>query len=141
MKVFLDTNVFLDYFQHRDQYKAVSNLLDAVEDGRIKAVISVGGIYTLTYLVRMELKRKGIYRPDQTSRLRAVLNGVVELATVKGLSHKKACRAINDLNFDDIEDSFQHQCAVESKCDILITINKKTLQWFRNSSDDTARVC
>ena len=74
MKVFLDTNVFLDYFQHREQYKAVSYLLNAVEDGRIKAVISVGGIYTLSYLVRMELKKKGIYRPEQTLRLREILN-------------------------------------------------------------------
>lgn len=125
MKVFLDTNVFLDYFQHREQYKAVSYLLNAVEDGRIKAVISVGGIYTLSYLVRMELKKKGIYRPEQTLRLREILNGVVELAMVKGISHKMTCRAINDKGFDDIEDSFQHQCAVESMCDIIITINKK----------------
>ena len=53
MKVFLDTNIFLEYFQRRKQYKSVSSI------------------------------------------------------------------------FDDLEDSFQHQCAIKAKCDVLITINKK----------------
>ena len=55
MKVFLDTNIFLEYFERRQQYKAVSQLLSAVEDGQLKAVVSAGCIYTLAYLVRMEL--------------------------------------------------------------------------------------
>ena len=45
MKVFLDTNVFLEYLERRRQYQAVSQLLSAIEDGRIKAVVSVGGIF------------------------------------------------------------------------------------------------
>ena len=32
MKVFLDTNIFLEYLQRRRQYEAVSQLLSAVED-------------------------------------------------------------------------------------------------------------
>ena len=32
MKVFLDTNIFLEYFERRRQYEAVSQLLSAVED-------------------------------------------------------------------------------------------------------------
>ena len=38
MKVFLDTNIFLEYFERRRQYQAVSQLLSAIEDGRLKAV-------------------------------------------------------------------------------------------------------
>ena len=30
---------------------------------------------------------------------------------------------INDQAFDDVEDSFQYQCALQNKCDALITIN------------------
>ena len=63
MKVFLDTNIFLEYFERRRQYEAVSQLLSAVEDRRLKAVVSAGCIYTLAYLVRSELKRQGIHRP------------------------------------------------------------------------------
>ena len=58
MKVFLDTNIFLEYFERRRQYESVSQLLTAVEDGRLKATVSVGCIYTLAYLIRTELKRQ-----------------------------------------------------------------------------------
>ena len=33
MKVFLDTNIFLEYFEQRREYQAVDKLLSAVEYG------------------------------------------------------------------------------------------------------------
>jgi len=66
MKVFLDTNVFLEYFEQRREYQAVSRLLSAVEDGKLKAVVSIGCVYTLSYVIRMELKRKAFI--DQSRR-------------------------------------------------------------------------
>ena len=101
MKVFLDTNLFLEYFEQRREYQAVSQLLSAVEDGKVKAVVSVGCLYTLAYLVRVELKRQGIHRPEQTLRLRSTLNTVMSMVTA----------------------GFQHQCAIQNKCDAFVTIN------------------
>ena len=123
MKVFLDTNVFLEYFEQRRECQAVGQLLSAVEDGKVKAVVSAGCIYTLTYLIRMELKRKDIHRPEQTLRLRTMLNTVTSMVTVGGLSHKRIIKGINDMAFDDVEDSFQYQCGLQAKCDALVTIN------------------
>lgn len=125
MKVFLDTNIFLEYFERRRQYQAVSQLLSAIEDGRLKAVVSAGCVYTLAYLVRSELKRQGIHRPEQTTRLRQTLDIVLSLANVVGISHKRMVNGNYDPAFDDIEDSFQYQCALQNKCDALITINLK----------------
>lgn len=125
MKVFLDTNIFLEYFEKRQQFQAVSQLLSAVEEGRLKAVVSAGCIYTLAYLVRSELKRQGIHRPMQTLRVRQTLDIVMSLATVAGISHKHMVSGNKDLAFDDIEDSFQFQCALQNKCDVFITINLK----------------
>jgi predicted nucleic acid-binding protein len=135
MKVFLDTNLFLEYFEQRREYQAVSQLLSAVEDGKIKAVVSVGCIYTLAYLVRVELKRQDIHRPEQTLRLRSTLNTVMSMVTAVGLSHKRLSLGINDQAFDDVEDSFQYQCALQNKCDALITIN---LRDYRSA--DTSKV-
>ena len=135
MKVFLDTNIFLEYFEQRREYLAVDKLLSAVEDGKLKAVVSVGCVYTLAYLIRVELKRQGIHRPEQTIRLRSTLNTVMSMVTVVGLSHKGLSQGINDLAFDDVEDSFQYQCALQNKCDALITINLKD---YRNT--DTAKM-
>ena len=123
MKVFLDTNLFLEYFEKRREYRAVSRLLAAVEDGKIKAVVSIGCVYTLAYLIRMELKRHDIHRPEQTIRLRTTLNTVMSMVTAVNLSHKHLVEGINDMTFDDVEDSFQYQCAVQNKCEALITIN------------------
>ena len=123
MKVFLDTNIFIDYFECRQEYKAVSQLFSAIEDGKLKAVVSVGCIYTLAYLIRIELKRQGIFRPEQTQRLRTTLNTIMSLVTVAGTSHQRLSAGVNDAAFDDVEDSFQYQCALQNKCDALITIN------------------
>lgn len=135
MKVFLDTNIFLEYFERRREYQAVDKLLSAVEDGKLKAVVSVGYVYTLAYLVRVELKRQGIHRPEQTLRLRSTLNTVMSMVTAVGLSHKQLSQGINDLAFDDVEDSFQYQCAIQNKCDVLVTIN---LRDYANA--DTAKM-
>lgn len=135
MKVFLDTNIFLEYFEQRREYQAVDRLLSAVEDGKLKAVVSAGCVYTLAYLIRMELKRQGIHRPEQTVRLRDLLNIVLSMVTVAGVSHKNMVSGTNDLAFDDVEDSFQYQCALQNKCDALVTINLKD---YRNA--DTAKM-
>ena len=125
MKVFLDTNIFLEYFERRREFMAVSQLLNAVEDGKLKAVISVGSVYTLAYLIRMELKHEDVHRPEQTLRLRSTLNIILSMATVVGISHKRIEIGTNDVAFDDVEDSYQFQCAVQNKCDTLVTINLK----------------
>ena len=131
MKVFLDTNIFLEYFEQRREHRAVSRLLSAVEDGKLKAVVSIGCVYTLTYLIRMELKRQEIYRPKQTIQLRATLDTIMSMVAVGGFSQKRVMQAINDVLFDDVEDSLQYQSALQSKSDVLITIN---LRDYRNAN-------
>ena len=137
MKVFLDTNIFLEYFERRQQYEAVSQLLSAVEDGQLKAVVSAGCIYTLAYLVRTELKRQGIYRPEQTQRVRQTLDIVLSMVTVANISHKRMVSGNSDPAFDDIEDSFQYQCAIENHCDVLLTINTKD---FKNADQQRIEI-
>ncbi len=128
MKVFLDTNIFLEYFKQRRESQSVSKLFDAIEDGKVKGVVSVGCAYTLAYLIRMELKRQGIHRPEQTLRLRSTLNTVLSMVTSVGITHKRLVQGVNDENFDDIEDSFQYQSALQSKCDALVTINLRDFE-------------
>ena len=135
MKVFLDTNIFLEYFEQRLEYKAVSRLFSAIEDGSIKAIVSIGCVYTLAYLIRMELKRQDIHRPEQTAQLRSTLNIVMSMVTAGGLSNKRIITSINDNAFDDVEDSFQYQCALQNKCDAFVTIN---LRDYHNA--DTSQI-
>lgn len=54
-----------------------------------------------------------------------LVNIVMSMVTAVGVSHKRLSTGINDRAFDDVEDSFQYQCAMQNKCDALITINLK----------------
>mgnify|MGYP002858947513 CR=1 FL=1 len=123
MKVFLDTNIILEYLEQRREYEAVGRIFSAIEDNRLKAVVSVGCVYTLAYLIRMELKRKYIHRPEQTALLRSTLNTILSLVSVVGVSYKHIIEGVNDSSFEDVEDSFQYKSALQAKCDVFITIN------------------
>ena len=76
----------------------------------------------MAFLFERSLKRQDVHRPELTIRLRGYLAEVLNLATLVDLSHGGAKRAVFAERFTDIEDSFQYQCAVESRCDILVTI-------------------
>lgn len=125
MRVFLDTNILIEYFERRAHYLPVSQIFDAIEDGEVEAVMSVGGLYTITYLLTTGLKRQGIHRPEQTEKLRSILNDVMDLVSTAELSSESISQAINDARFSDIEDSYQYHCAMEHQCDALVTINIK----------------
>lgn len=123
MKVFLDTNIFMEYVSCRKQYKLVRNIFDLIEDGNIEAVVSVRGMYTTAYLLTRLFKEQGIHRPEQTEKLRLGLNGLLSLAEAVDCNHESIENGINDERFVDIEDSFQYQLllmgsskAIEKDC-------------------------
>lgn len=125
MKIFLDTNIFVEFIGRRDQYEYVCQIIDAIIKGEHDAVISMGGLYTLTYLFEKDLKKQDIHRPELTQRLRGYLAEVLNMATMVSMSHLDAKASVFDETFSDLEDSFQYRCALENDCDVLLTINFK----------------
>lgn len=125
MKVFLDTNIFIEYTTCRKQFRWVRDVFDAIEDEIISAVASVGGMYTNAYLVTLYFKGHGIHRPEQTERVRQTLLAFLQLASTVDCSSDTVQEAVNDERFTDIEDSFQYHCALQHDCDVLLTINIK----------------
>lgn len=125
MKVFLDTNIFIEYTTCRKQFRWVRDVFDAIEDEIISAVASVGGMYTNAYLVTLYFKEHGIHRPEQPERVRQTLLAFLQLASTVDCSSDTIQEAINDERFTDIEDSFQYHCAEQHDCDVLLTINIK----------------
>lgn len=63
------------------------------------------------------------------------MNVVMSMVTAVGLGHKRIIHGINDDSFDDMEDSFQYQCALQNKCDALVTVNLRDFHGV-----DTARM-
>lgn len=123
MRVFLDTNVFIEYFAKRAQFAFVRQIFNAIEDGEIEGVLSAGSFYTIAYAMEMELKRAGIHNPEKLQRNRAYLNNVLDLVQIANAEDEAYRLAVNDEGFKDLEDSFQYRNALAADCDVLVTIN------------------
>ena len=127
----------MEYTKCRKQFKWVRDIFDAIEDGKLTAVSSVGSMYTNAYLVTLYLKENEIHRPEQTAKLRLILNAFRTIAPTVDCSDETVKEAIDDEQFTDIEDSFQYHCALQHHCDVLLTINIKD---YKKASDSELEV-
>lgn len=125
MKLFIDTNIFIEYFEKRQQFESVRTIFNLLEDGIHFGYISVGSFYTIAYIVDQGFKRKGYNKPERLNIVRSVLLNVLDLVTVSEINNEALRKSINNENFTDLEDSFQYQVSLIEKCDILITLNIK----------------
>lgn len=137
MRVFLDTNVLLEYLCGRSKAGVVRDFLDCIEDNGDKAFMSSSSYCTISYYVEQSFKAKGIHKPEKTERTREVLNAVLDVATIADVNHQGAIIATNDLAFSDFEDSMQYQCALNCNCDVLVTFNVKD---FKNADQGNVQV-
>ncbi len=117
MKVFIDTNVFVDILIHRDniQYTVDSSMtisyLKSMGESIGAAAISIP---TIAYAI------KGVNPEEKRIKIKAVLEQVEILS-----SHKKHVEAALDGKWRDIEDAMQYACAVENSYDLIITRDVK----------------
>ena len=123
MRLFVDTNIILEFIEHRREYESVRRILADIRDGKYDGFVSQGSVYTLTFLIEKSLKARDIHKPEQTMQLRRLLTSVLTMFEPTGISLKDMLNAVGNEAFTDIEDSFQYQCAVENRCDVLLTIN------------------
>lgn len=135
MKVFLDTNVVMELLGHRTLVKDAHRILEAAFDGGIDAYVSAGGVYTISYLLGIELKKKGTHEPAKTEKVREILSDLLDnYFSVIDISHEGITTALNDNTFHDLEDAYQYYCAIENECDALITINMKHFKGEHNKA-------
>lgn len=122
---FLGCKCYHGIFGACRQYKDVAVIFQASEQGLLKACTSTMVIDSVTYLLGVHLKQQGIHEPEKRHKVRGFLNALLSYIDVVDLLKNQLASALNDQNFKDIEDSYQYYCALESGCDILITINTK----------------
>lgn len=125
MRVFLDTNVFLEYLCGRSKATVVREVLDTIADNSLQALFSSSSFCTISYYVELSLKERGIKKPEKTEKTREILNALLDIATIADTDHSRTVFATNDENFNDFEDSMQYQCALKAECDVIVTFNVK----------------
>ena len=123
MRLFIDTNIIVEYIEHRQQYDSVRMILERILKGEHEGLVSQGSVYTLAYLIERTLKANGIHRPELTERLRQMMAAILQLVEPIGISRTDMLNAVFNHDFNDLEDSFQFQTAAQNRCGTIITIN------------------
>lgn len=113
MQIFIDTNIFLDLILKREKYKEALLIFNSIEQGSFDAYILDITILNIDYIAK-----------KQTQDIRDFLNVVNKLFTIIGGSNKFIEKALR-IDNNDLEDNLQYISAKSSKCQLIITNDKK----------------
>ena len=117
-----DTNILVEYLEKRTYSETIGKIF-ALRD--CEFVASSSSIYTLSYLLDAYFRKKGIFNPDKNTLLRSLLKCVLAKVNIVDLDNSSLCLALENVDFIDIEDGFQYQCACKCAADVILTINDK----------------
>ena len=113
-KIFLDTNILLDYGQQRDRHEEAETIFDLRDAGLIELYASYLSYANMGYILRhMETEAKY-----------ALINSTREGITVLPCNDVQLDSALAH-HVKDYEDMLQYQCALAAGCDVVVTNNKK----------------
>jgi len=123
-KVFIDTNVILDFILHREHWAEAKDVVAHFVENRTEMVMSVGGFYTMHYLIDKYLRKE--LHLDKATRivpLRTLLTRILQTFNVAEHDNASLLRGVGDPQYTDLEDSCQYQLAMKSGCELLITFD------------------
>lgn len=115
-KIFLDTNVLLDFLLDREPFNDdIAEIIERSIDKSIQLCVSSVTITDANYIIgRFEGKRSA------NSKTKKIL----EIVTVENVGETTVHKS-SESKFKDFEDGVQNFCAVESKHKIITTRNVK----------------
>ena len=135
MKIFVDTNVILEYFIEREDFFIVNRLFQLIRAQKHELLMSVGGFYTILFLIDKYLrKEKGLIGDARVEALRAIMRNIVTTINVAEHDRDSLLRGIGNTLFKDIEDGCQYELALKSRCACLVTYNVKDYPKFDDNS-------
>lgn len=118
-KVFLDTNVLLDYQTGRsNEVGAMETIFEASLDNVLELCIAAHSLCNLFYIIRKDYSVK--------ERRQIVLN-YCALCTVISVDSERIEKAIKNNYSDDLEDALQIQCSLDGKCDYMLSRDAELL--------------
>lgn len=126
MKVFLDTNVLLEYLMQREQVDVVEQLMDIFQRTDDEKYMSSGGFYSILYVMDNYFRKHlEIKNPDRTSAIRVIAKQLLENFHVAEHDNNSLLDGISNELFDDLEDSCQYHVALKMGCKYFLTFNTK----------------
>lgn len=122
MRVLIDTNVLIDYVDHRLPYfDNAQSIFDMCSNNKVSGYISAHSVLDICYILR---------KMPLEDRL-TVLSGICKIFDIISVDKAKILSALNSKGFKDMEDCVISECALSVKADHIITRNIKD---FANSA-------
>ena len=116
MKVFIDTNILIDFIARREQfYQTAANLINLGIKGDIKLYATPLSYATCVFIAQRVLGYSGAVKALQ------ILSHYINVTTMDATQCNNALFAA----MPDFEDMLQFESAYAAGCDIIITRNKK----------------
>lgn len=114
-KVFLDTNVVLDFVLSREGEQEAMDIFQMGEDGQVDLVVSFLTMANVAYIARKHRTKEELYL-----YLRE-LSSLFHILSMDESQYQEALATITP----DFEDMLQYICAKNESCDVIITNNTK----------------
>jgi predicted nucleic acid-binding protein len=109
MKIFIDTNIFLDLILQREYYKESLIIFNAIEKNIFEGVILDITLLNIDYIARKQVKD-----------VREFLTTVNSLFTIAGADNNMIKQALKIKN-TDLEDNLQYVCAEKLNCTCIVS--------------------
>lgn len=127
MKVFLDTNILLDFVEQRNNLGFAKTILELGKKGELDLYASYLTFANMAYILRHRTK-------DEIYKLLKMARNHVK---VLDNTPQQLDKALNQI-VNDFEDLLQYYCALSGECDLIITNNKKDFEEFCQLSTFTS---
>lgn len=118
-KVFLDTNILMDFVDNRENIEYAQTIIELGKTGVIRLYASYLSYANMGYILRKR-SLEGRYRMIGLAR---------KIATVVPCDAIQLDAAIA-YPVNDYEDMLQYQSALAAGCDVVVTNNKRDFQEF-----------
>ena len=120
MKVLIDTNVIIDYLAFREPYYQNADKIFLLSSNQeIESFIAAHSIMNAFYILRSDFS---------SNERRRMLLHIFNVASVVGIDGHKIKDSLENLDFKDVEDCLQTECAIECNAEYIITRNVKDFE-------------
>lgn len=120
MKVFLDTNILLDYGEVRNDFIYAKAIMELGERGEVELYASYLSYANMGYMLRHYPKEE----------LWPLIKDMREGINVLSTDSTQLDATLAHQPVKDYEDLLQYRCAVEGGCEMIVTNNKRDYMEF-----------
>lgn len=113
MKIFIDTNIFLDVVLNRKDVVDATHILNSCHQKLFDGYVADITLLNIDYIAS-----------KQTKNMRGFLNIINQTFTVLGTDNKMFDTALK-IDNNDLEDVVQYVCATTEQCSVIVSNDKK----------------